>query len=82
MKFNGKRFEMTEEEYLSYEEEMIGLCEACGEERYSCEPDASEYECEACGEQKVYGVPNLLIMGVVDIVNWSEEDQNGEQDDE
>jgi hypothetical protein len=82
MKFNGKRFEMTEEEYLSYEEEMVGLCQACGEERDSCEPDASEYECEVCGKRQVYGVPNLLIMGGVDIVDWSEEDQNGEQDDE
>jgi len=82
MKFNGKRFDMSEEEYENYEEEMVGLCLACGEERECCEPDASEYKCEECGKRKVYGVPNLLIMGVVDIVDWSEEDQNGEQDDE
>ncbi len=40
----------------------IGICTACGEEQYGCEPDAHEYECESCGEKKVYGAEELLIM--------------------
>ncbi len=40
-----------------------GLCLACGEEAYGVEPDARAYECEACGAKRVYGAPELLMMG-------------------
>lgn len=63
----GKRFTMTEDEYHDYEDSYVGLCRACGSERYDCEPDATNYECEECGERQVYGVPELLIMGLVEI---------------
>ena len=42
-----------------------GFCLACGEEADGCEPDARQYECEACGERKVYGIEELLMMGLV-----------------
>lgn len=42
--------------------ENIGYCLACGEEAYSCEPDAREYECEVCGRHKVYGAQEILLM--------------------
>ena len=41
----------------------IGFCLACGAEVYGVEPDAREYTCEECDAHKVYGAPELLIMG-------------------
>ena len=40
----------------------VGLCLACGEERYGTEPDARRYPCEGCEQNKVYGVQELLMM--------------------
>jgi hypothetical protein len=42
-----------------------GCCISCGNSQDGCEPDAREYTCEYCGKQKVYGIPELLIMGRV-----------------
>lgn len=44
-----------------------GACIACGSMADGCEPDAREYECECCGEKKVYGLEELMIMGLLDI---------------
>lgn len=46
-------------------ESMQGFCLACGEEVEGVEPDARKYECESCGEAKVYGLEELLLMGLV-----------------
>jgi hypothetical protein len=56
---------MTEGEYMEADDEGVGLCLACGAEASGVEPDARGYECETCGERKVYGIPELLIMGLV-----------------
>jgi len=58
-----------EEEFHDLEEDHFGMCLACGEEHYNCEPDASCYVCEMCGERKVEGLANLLMMGKVEIDN-------------
>jgi hypothetical protein len=42
-----------------------GFCLACGETQDGVEPDARKYECESCGESKVYGVEELVLMGLV-----------------
>ena len=42
-----------------------GFCLGCGEEADGCEPDARQYECDLCGERKVYGIEELLMMGLV-----------------
>ena len=63
------RFDMNENEYQQYDDDYVGLCLGCGAERDCCEPDASSYECEECGERQVYGVPQLLIMGLVEITD-------------
>ena len=68
------RFEMTAEEYQQFDDDSEGLCVACGGSRGRCEPDAERYECEECGERQVYGVPQLLIMGLVDIVEEGDDD--------
>ena len=39
-----------------------GFCLACGDEAYSCEPDAREYTCESCDEPQVYGAEEILLM--------------------
>jgi len=41
-----------------------GFCTACGEEHYSCEPDARQYECHYCGLKSVYGAAEILLMGL------------------
>jgi hypothetical protein len=49
-----------------------GFCLACGQTQFGVEPDARAYICESCGKNRVYGLEELLIMGVVDIVkNWT-----------
>jgi hypothetical protein len=58
----------SDEEFYDLEESHFGLCIACGEENYNCEPDASSYICEMCGERKVEGLANLLMMGRVDLI--------------
>jgi len=49
-------------EYLELEEQHFGLCIACGNDQYNCEPDAANYTCGNCGQRKVYGTANLLMM--------------------
>lgn len=44
-----------------------GFCLACGETQSGVEPDARRYECESCGAAKVYGMQELLMMGLVEI---------------
>jgi hypothetical protein len=53
---------ISKDEYLEMREDYVGLCLKCGAERYSCEPDAREYECEECLEKAVYGIEELLLM--------------------
>lgn len=62
-----KNIQITEEEYLNAQDAYEGICLNCESHQFGCEPDAREYECEVCGEHKVYGIPELLIMGVLDI---------------
>lgn len=69
----GRYFTLTEKQYTDLERDSIGLCTGCGAERDSCEPDAREYPCEACGEDAVYGVPELLVMGRIEIVGEGDE---------
>jgi hypothetical protein len=39
----------------------IGICIACGEDRYQTEPDARNYHCEACGKSEVFGAEEILM---------------------
>ena len=63
----SKPYPMTEEEYCAYEDDMIGICRACGAEREMTEPDAEEYPCPECGAMEVYGVAQLMVRGEVDL---------------
>lgn len=43
-----------------------GFCLACGNEQ-TAEPDARKHQCEACGRPKVYGLEELLMMGLLQL---------------
>lgn len=45
-----------------------GFCLKCGSEAYGVEPDARGYRCEACDAPKVYGLEELLLMGLAKFV--------------
>jgi hypothetical protein len=59
-------------EYQYMEENNEGLCVACGCVSGCVEPDAVRYECEHCEQRAVYGIPELLIMGRVEITGGVE----------
>lgn len=61
-----KVFSITESQYANMDENYGGYCTSCGEEAYGLEPDACKCVCESCGQPAVYGVEELLIMGLVD----------------
>jgi len=58
-----RRFIMDESEYHELNNNYIGLCTACGAERYCTEPDAEKYDCEECERPAAYGVEQLMLMG-------------------
>ena len=58
---------MTAAKYEEMEYNNEGICTTCKETQEQCEPDASEYVCEYCDEATVYGVPELLVMGQLEI---------------
>lgn len=52
---------------------LNGGCTACGELQYGgVEPDARNYECEGCGEKAVFGLEELLVMGMIDLTGYDD----------
>lgn len=49
------------------QEGTYGFCLACGVETDCIEPDARQYECDSCHAKKVYGLEELLMMGLIDL---------------
>jgi hypothetical protein len=58
-------FKMSESAYASMLEEFGGFCISCREEVSGVEPDARNYGCENCGKPRVFGVEELLVMGLI-----------------
>lgn len=58
---------ITEETYHSMCEDSGGFCLDCGEEAYGVESDAREYTCDSCGRPRVYGIEELLLMGLLEL---------------
>ncbi len=54
------------------EERSTGFCLACGAEAYGVEPDARKYTCESCNQPKVYGLEELVLMGLCKITSNEE----------
>lgn len=67
------RFEMTETEFVGCDNDNEGLCVFCGESAYGVEPDARKYQCEGCEKSGVYGMQELLLMGLVTFTDDSDE---------
>jgi hypothetical protein len=44
-----------------------GFCLACGKTAHGVEPDAAKYTCESCNAPKVYGLEQLMLMGLLKI---------------
>lgn len=61
-------FGMSEAEYADMLDNNGGFCVKCRSECFGVEPDARKYHCDSCGEDDVYGVEELLMMGLVEIV--------------
>ncbi len=51
---------------------VTGFCLACGADTDGVEPDARRYQCRECEQFKVYGLEELLVMGLV-----KEENEHG-----
>ena len=66
-------FQMSEAEFRDGDNNCEGRCLACGAEADGVEPDARQYECECCGEPKVYGLAELLIMGLIEFTEGEDE---------
>lgn len=62
----------TEARHLMITGDIIGWCLACGEEQ-DAEPDMERGHCESCGAMKVYGVEQLVLMGIAVIGNGKAE---------
>jgi len=59
---------ITDADYRAARNGNLGLCLECGAERGGCEPDARRYYCEACEGSAVYGIEELLMMNLLNIV--------------
>ena len=59
---------MTESAYLHGTEEFDGYCLACRHTTHGgIEPDAHDYVCERCSQPQVFGLEELLMMGLIEI---------------
>ena len=65
-------FKITEATFRSLTGEHAGLCVKCMTVSYGVEPDARRYECECCEMKGVYGLEELMLMGLIIIVNEGE----------
>lgn len=57
----------TGEEYRVLRDDMTGWCLACGNEQEGVEQDARRYDCEACNAPKVFGLEQLMLMGLIQL---------------
>lgn len=55
------------ERSLYNDSESKGFCIACGHTAYGVEPDARRYTCQHCQESHVYGIEELVMMGLARI---------------
>ena len=77
-----KFINMTQEDSQYDREEYNGWCLNCGAHRYGeTEPDARNYECETCGKNEVYGIEELLIMGLINFVEDEDTDIDASYED-
>lgn len=62
-------------------EENQGWCTNCEEWTHdSCEPDAHKYTCPECDCNSVYGAEELVLLGLVDLSDDDELDDDEDYD--
>jgi hypothetical protein len=59
---------LTPDEYYAMSAASEGLCLACGATTAPVEGDARRYPCSACRRTQLFGIEELLVMGVVQVV--------------
>jgi CRISPR/Cas system-associated protein Cas10 (large subunit of type III CRISPR-Cas system) len=67
-------FNISEETYQELRDDNGGACTSCSQFVYGVEPDARKYTCEHCGDPSVYGIEELLMMGMIDFCDEDEEE--------
>ena len=45
-----------------------GWCLGCGCSVEDVEPDARKYTCDSCGQKLVYGLEELVLMGLIKFI--------------
>ena len=50
-----------------YGERSLGFCLGCGNTADGVEPDARKYTCEHCDETLVYGLEELVMLGIAQV---------------
>ncbi len=56
---------MTQRQAEKVIDSLQGFCMACGKTQEDVEMDARKVACHSCAAQKVYGLPELLAMGLL-----------------
>lgn len=67
-----QQFKPVVSESELWQDRNVGFCLACGNEQDGCEPDARKRICISCNREKVYGLEELLIMGLLIISEQAE----------
>jgi len=68
-------FKLTEQTYVELRESHCGFCLSCHALNDGFhEPDAENYECDSCGKHASHGIENVLIMGLVELVDDASEE--------
>lgn len=61
--------QISQNEYLEYQESYYGFCVKCdGFTRDCTEPDAREYDCPDCDQNTVCGAAEALLMGLIEFI--------------
>ena len=59
---------LTEQQFFNASENYTGFCLACGKTQGETEPDARKYTCNGCNKPKVYGLEELMIIGLINLI--------------
>jgi hypothetical protein len=62
-------FQISQEDYQDLRDNGGGYCLSCREQADCVEPDARNYTCEACDDNKVFGIEELLMMGLIEFLD-------------
>lgn len=57
---------ITLEQYIELKDKLVGFCLFCGHLQDNVDPDGRDIPCEECGHPEVFGVEELLVMGLVE----------------